>query len=97
MSGNAKKLWFKRRRYGWGWTPVSWQGWVIILIFLVILLIATLFLPAKPAIPSGGEILFFCIVVFIDITGLLVVSYLKGPMPRWRWGKKPHDHTDEDF
>ena len=22
--------WFKRRKFGWGWTPVTWQGWLTI-------------------------------------------------------------------
>ena len=23
--------WFApRRRFGWGWTPVSWQGWLVV-------------------------------------------------------------------
>ena len=24
--------WFRRRRIGFGWRPVSWQGWVITLL-----------------------------------------------------------------
>jgi hypothetical protein len=97
MNNKVKNLWFKRRRYGWGWTPVTWQGWVSILLFLLILLADTFSLPAKPAIPNSGEVLLFFIVAFADIIGLLVVSYIKGPMPHWRWGKTSHDRDDEDF
>ena len=33
------KPWFGPKRYlGWGWTPVSWEGWVAIGIFCVLLL-----------------------------------------------------------
>jgi hypothetical protein len=24
-----EKLWFRAKRYGWGWTPTSWQGWLV--------------------------------------------------------------------
>lgn len=24
-----KEIWFKSKSYGWGWTPVTWQGWTI--------------------------------------------------------------------
>jgi hypothetical protein len=24
------KVWFGPRRHGWGWRPVSWEGWVIL-------------------------------------------------------------------
>lgn len=25
----AGKPWFRRRRYGWGLQPASWQGWAV--------------------------------------------------------------------
>lgn len=28
--------WFAPRRFGWGWTPISWQGWAITLAFIVL-------------------------------------------------------------
>lgn len=30
-----KKLWFKRKTYGWGWTPVAWQGWLVIVLYVL--------------------------------------------------------------
>jgi len=33
-----KKIWFKRKTYGWGWTPVSWQGWLSTVVYAVVLL-----------------------------------------------------------
>jgi hypothetical protein len=32
MSGELpteKRAWFRRRTFGYGWTPVTWQGWLI--------------------------------------------------------------------
>ncbi len=29
--------WFKRKTYGWGWTPVSWQGWLVTLGLVVVI------------------------------------------------------------
>ena len=37
-----KKIWFKAKRYGWGWYPSTWQGavcifiWVILFVFGII-------------------------------------------------------------
>ena len=28
----SRKAWFRRNRSGPGWHPVSWQGWLIILV-----------------------------------------------------------------
>ncbi|MCX6717702.1 MAG: hypothetical protein NTU76_03445 [Candidatus Taylorbacteria bacterium] len=25
------KLWFKRKTYGWGWVPSSWEGWFVVI------------------------------------------------------------------
>jgi len=25
-----KPYWFVRKRYGWGWTPSGWQGWLVL-------------------------------------------------------------------
>ena len=29
---NPEGYWFKRKIYGWGWVPVKWQGWVVVLV-----------------------------------------------------------------
>ena len=28
---------------------------------------------------------------------LLLVTILKGPSPRWRWGPRPEDNPDKDY
>ena len=28
--------WFKQKRFGYGATPVTWQGWVLMLVYLAI-------------------------------------------------------------
>jgi hypothetical protein len=29
------RLWFRARSYGWGWTPATVEGWLVMLAFLV--------------------------------------------------------------
>ena len=31
------QLWFKAKKYGYGWYPATWQGWLVILVYLTIL------------------------------------------------------------
>jgi len=31
-----KKIWFKKKRFGLGWRPVTWEGWAIIVGFVAI-------------------------------------------------------------
>lgn len=85
----AKNYWFKRRRYGYGWFPTTWQGWAVIGVYLVgMIAIAT------AAEENPSVVILFLILL---TAGLLTVTYQKGPKPKWRWGKTEHDNPEEDF
>lgn len=91
-----KRYWFKRKRYGWGWVPVTWQGWATVGGYIFILLFATLTLEHEGVnFPITAPVL---AVVFVTATaGLIILSFRKGPWPRWRWGAKPDDDPMADF
>jgi hypothetical protein len=40
MQQDRHRPWFRRRRIGFGWTPVTWQGWVITLVVAVSVTVA---------------------------------------------------------
>ena len=82
-----KKLWFKRKTYGYGWVPCTWQGWLF-------LLVATLlFVPLVTRFEDLPRPLFFLLVILWTLA-LLLVTYLKGPSPRWQWGPAPDDKEE---
>ncbi|MBV9362054.1 MAG: hypothetical protein JO292_11760 [Betaproteobacteria bacterium] len=72
--------WFRAKRYGWGWgLPLTWQGWVVLAVFLGFLGAGILLLPTNAFIFFGYVGL---------LSGVLVViCWIKGEPPRWRWGK----------
>ena len=73
------KLWFKRKCYGWGWYPISWEGWLCILVWVVLF--------SFGVVKMDHEWLKNLIVIFI-MTGILIwICYKKGEKPRWSWGK----------
>jgi hypothetical protein len=39
----TKEPWFGKRRIGWGLTPISVQGWVVTLIFILIVLLDAIY------------------------------------------------------
>lgn len=81
----VSRYWFKRRRYGWGWYPVTWQGWASVVIYVVIVL------GTNSAMPAIG------LPVLGVATALLIgVCALKGPSPRWRWGVGANDDPNLD-
>ena len=87
---NPKGYWFKRKLYGWGWTPVKWQGWCVIFLYIVLILVPVFVrekdIPGNP--DSGSNILTFALPIIILTILLVIVAYKKGEKPRWQWGLK---------
>ena len=79
------KLWFKTKRYGWGWTPCSWEGWVVIVAFLIFQYWNFLRLD-KVSHSNSDTIRPFIIQTFLVVIILIIICYKKGEKPRWRWG-----------
>jgi len=85
------KYWFKRKRYGWGWTPSTWQGWLVTLVFIVLSVGLGLMLDGE-----GESGLFF--VYFLPLLAtFFIITYKTAPKPKWRWGKQDSDNALEDF
>ena len=82
-----KSLWFKAKKYGWGWYPSSWQGWTILLLYIGILVWNFYRLDATSH-SNSDTIRPFMIQTFLLTTLLIVICYITGEKPRWRWGDK---------
>ena len=92
-----RNYWFKRRRYGYGWTPVTWQGWVSVLLFLAIALLGAIVLQNAPRNTLSSELLVYMALLLISALLLICIAFKNGPSPKWRWGVKKTDDPDEDF
>ena len=81
-----KKLWFKNKLYGWGWTPCSWEGWTVLFVYFVALV--GIFVNVDHNSHSGSDTLIGISPHFIILTiCLIIICYFTGEKPRWRWGK----------
>jgi uncharacterized membrane protein YhaH (DUF805 family) len=76
-----RTFWFPARRYGWGWgPPTSWQGWAALVVYLALVALDFALFPPRS---EWAAFLGYLLVV----TALLImVCWLKGERPRWRWG-----------
>ncbi len=72
------KLWFAAKKYGYGWYPNTWQGWFVLLGYLVIFAPAVMFVKQNP--------IFSFSIIFIDTIILLFICVKKGEKAKWRWG-----------
>ena len=79
----TKCYWFPAKRYGWGWgVPTFWQGWVVYLVYLSLLGHGIFFL-----IPSN-RVAAFLGITMVSTLVLLMICWVKGEPPSWRWGKE---------
>lgn len=81
-----KKPWFKAKPYGYGWYPASWQGAIILLTY--ILLLIEFFIIIDKNSNSVTDTLIGMAVPFVLLTILLIfTAYGTGEKLGWRWGK----------
>ena len=81
------KLWFRAKRYGWGWVPCTWEGWLTVLVFVVLMVWdAKTFAGVKNS--TNSQLAWFLIRTAFLVAALLYVCYEKGEKGGWRWGNK---------
>lgn len=86
MTNNSSKLWFRAKLYGWGWYPATWQGWLVTLIYVMYITYRANAMSLM--FDTWQSATFRYIFELIPPTLiLLLICYLKGQPPRWRWGK----------
>lgn len=86
-TSQKKGYWFRAKTYGYGWYPASWQG-ALVLALYVLVGIKSVFLITAPT-HAGGETLLLGIGIVILATAiLLIICFRKGEPAKWRWGNK---------
>ncbi len=82
-----KTLWFRAKNYGWGWYPATWQGWLVLTLYLLFIIYRGV--ESKKLFDTVTSYVFrFSWEFAISTSILIAVCYLTGEKPEWRWGKK---------
>lgn len=85
LNDNPHKFWFKRKLNGWGWTPARWQGWVVLIAYIVAVVKITIIIDST--CQSLSETVTTMFWPFIALTAILfLIFYIKGDRPKWQWG-----------
>ena len=53
-SDTDRPVWFRARRYGWGWTPASAEGWIVTIIVAIALIAGNYVIATLAGQPSGS-------------------------------------------
>ena len=83
------RLWFRARSFGWGWTPVTVEGWLVLGVFLVGVAVDIAVFTRR--LQSGGDprpaTVTFLVWLAILSGALVAICWMTGERPRWRWGR----------
>jgi hypothetical protein len=80
----SRAKWFKPRRYGYGSMPTTWQGWVVVIGF--VLLVLALFAAEENGAIS--QIVMIALIVAVTVPFLLFVRAKTDGQWKWRWGSQ---------
>lgn len=84
MYDNPKHYWFRRKIYGWGWMPATWQGWLVTAVYLVLLIACAMTLDEGS---PPQEVAFMFVLPLVLLTGAFIrIAYRTGEPPKWQWG-----------
>ena len=94
MNAPPRSSWFRPKPYGWGATPITWQGWALVLGYVIaVAVLGTLTFGREHTQPWIWGV--FVAVVAVLTLGLLMISRRRTEGDwRWRWGA--NDETDSD-
>jgi membrane protein YdbS with pleckstrin-like domain len=77
--------WFKPKRYGYGATPVTWQGWAVTLATVLAMVAVSLCL--RLTAKSPWTLVALLIFDVLAIAVLVIICHRKTDGEwRWRWG-----------
>ncbi|HZD92178.1 MAG TPA: hypothetical protein VE224_18945 [Pseudolabrys sp.] len=81
------QYWFRPKRYGYGATPVTWQGWLVTLAIPASMVVVSVALRLE----TGSYWALAALIAFdvAALAALALISYRKteGGL-RWRWGNR---------
>jgi uncharacterized membrane protein YhaH (DUF805 family) len=85
LKDNPQGYWFKARLYGWGWAPAKKAGWLVLLVYIAVIIVAGLLGGSR--MESSEQFLKWYLPLIIISTAVFIwICYKKGEKPRWMWG-----------
>lgn len=101
LRDNPQQYWFKRKIWGFGWVPATWQGWAATVVYGVLVFAGVHFREeAIPGNPDSGSNFLVSGLPLLLLTALFIfIVYKTGEKPKWQWGipdkrTETEDHSD---
>ncbi len=82
------RYWFRPKRYGYGATPVTWEGWAFTGLVVAVIVGAGWLLLGTARTPDWTMLLVWWAIVAVVLAASLVVSKSRTEGSwHWRWGR----------
>ncbi len=84
--------WFRAKKFGWGWTPASIEGWLVLAAFVAAVAfdIVALRYRTEHGVPVFRALVSFYLWLAALVVALILICWKTGEPPGWRWGNE-HD------
>ncbi len=83
----TKRYWFRAKKYGWGWWPSSWEGWIVSAVYIFLVFICSLI-----NAPQSFSEKYLLLTILPGVLALsiifIIICYITGEKPHWQWGDK---------
>ncbi|MEK7572016.1 MAG: hypothetical protein AAB553_07120 [Patescibacteria group bacterium] len=73
--------WFRARKHGIGWVPVTWQGWLVLLMYVIALVYVFFNHDYSPSVQIIWTH-FWPKIILLTLV-LIIVTYIKGEPTTW--------------
>ena len=83
------QYWFRPKRYGYGATPITWEGWVLVLGFAALMAASVVVMNRFAGVANPVGWLIWAAVVAAGVLWLVQFSRRRTDGEwRWRWGRE---------
>ncbi len=86
----AAKKWFKKKKYALRWYPSVWQGWLVLVVY-ILLIFQNILNVVKTSHSFGSSLTRSLVSILVLTVVLVVVCYLTGEKTEWSMGKNKKD------
>jgi hypothetical protein len=84
IKDNPEGYWFKRKCWGWGWTPATREGWLVTAAYVALMILFALTIDKTS---PRREIAFTFLLPALFLTvSFILIAYKTGEKPKWQWG-----------
>jgi hypothetical protein len=83
------QYWFRPKQYGYGATPITWEGWVLVLGFAALMAVSVVVMNRFAGVANPAGWLIWAVVVAGGVLWLVQFSRRRTDGEwRWRWGRE---------